>query len=294
MEDAFCIDSLVVESFEAEFNNHTAIVDYNLNELNEAYVVQVSGANCKKSWLPHFETLPQLEPQHKPSEEEHPALELKQLPEHLKYAFLGEENRFPVVISSYLSLSEENRLLEVLKKHKKAIGWTIGDIKGINPHTCMHHIFLEEDTKPFRYMQRRLNPTLKEVVKKEILKLLESGIIYPISDSRWVSPIQVVPKKSGLTVVKSDKDELIPMRTTTGWRMCIDYRRLNSKTKKGPFSFTVSRSDFREGSGACLLLFSRWVFGILSSRYSSGGPRKNDIYLSFRHFCFQTHAFWSM
>ena len=99
----------------------------------------------------------------------------------------------------------------------------------------MHHIFLEDDTKPTREMQCRLNPTLKEVVKNEIVKLLEAYIIYPISDSRWVSPIQVVPKKSGLTVVKSNKDELIPTRTTTGWKMCIDYRKLNSKSRKGHF-----------------------------------------------------------
>ena len=170
-----------------------------------------------------------------PQQQEHPVLELKPLPEHLKYAFLGEEKKFPMVISSNLTPSQEIELLDVLKQHKTAIGWTIGDIKGINPHTCMHHIYLEDDTKPTREMQRRLNSTLKEVVKNELLKLLDADIIYPISDSRWVSPIQVVPKKSGLTVVKSDRDELIPMRTTTGWRMCVDYRKLNSKTKKDHF-----------------------------------------------------------
>ena len=84
-------------------------------------------------------------------------------------------------------------------------------------------------------MQRRLNPNMKEVVKAEVLKLLDVGIIYHISDSNWVSPTQVVPKKSGVTIVKNANDELIPTRVTTGWRVCIDYRKLNSVTKKDHF-----------------------------------------------------------
>ena len=87
---------------------------------------------------------------------------------------------------------------------------------------------MEDDARPIKQMQRRLNPTLQEVVKKEVLKLLDVGIIYPISDSKWVSPTQVVLKKAGITVIPNSKGELIPTRVTTGWRMCIDYRRLNS------------------------------------------------------------------
>ncbi|XP_024042132.1 uncharacterized protein LOC112099218 [Citrus clementina] len=83
--------------------------------------------------------------------------------------------------------------------------------------------------------QRRLNPHMKEVVKTEVLKLLDVGIIYPISDSKWVSPTQVVPKKSGITVVKNEKGELIPTRITSSWRMCIDYRKLNEATRKDHF-----------------------------------------------------------
>ena len=85
--------------------------------------------------------------------------------------------------------------MQVLKEHKTAIGWTIADIKGISPSTCMHRILLEEGAKPSRQPQRRLNPPMMDVVKKEILKLLEVGVIYPISDSNWVSPLQVVPKR---------------------------------------------------------------------------------------------------
>jgi hypothetical protein len=76
---------------------------------------------------------------------------------------------------------------------------------------------------------------MREVVKKEVLKLLHAGIIYPMPDSEWVSPVQVVPKKGGMTVVKNDKNELIPQRTITGWQMCIDYRKLNKVTKKDHF-----------------------------------------------------------
>ena len=76
---------------------------------------------------------------------------------------------------------------------------------------------------------------MKEVVKNKVLKLLDAGIIYPILDSKWVSPTQVVPKKSGITVVENERGELVPTRTTTGWRVCIDYRRLNSSTRKDHF-----------------------------------------------------------
>jgi len=106
--------------------------------------------------------------------------------------------------------------------HKKALGWTIVDIKGISPLICTHKIYLEENGKPSREMPRRLNPNMKEVVRNEVIKLLDNGIIYPISDRKWVSPTQVVPKKSGVTMITNEKTELIPTRTITGWRMCID------------------------------------------------------------------------
>ncbi|KAM2917124.1 hypothetical protein FF1_045964 [Malus domestica] len=151
-----------------------------------------------------------------PSVIQAPVLELKPLPDHLKYVFLGDEETLPVIVSSSLTALEEEKLIRVLKEHKTAIGWTLADIKGISPTTCMHRIFLEEGAKPTREAQRRLNPPMMEVVKKEIIKLLDCGVIYPISDSRWVSPVQVVPKKSGVTVVKNAEDELVPTRIQTG------------------------------------------------------------------------------
>ncbi|RVW64082.1 Retrovirus-related Pol polyprotein from transposon 17.6 [Vitis vinifera] len=105
--------------------------------------------------------------------------------------------------------------MEVLKRCKKAIGWQISDLKGISPLVCTHHIYMEEEAKPIRQFQRRLNPHLQEVVRAEVLKLLQAGIIYPISDSPWVSPTQVVPKKSGITVVQNEKGEEITTRLTS-------------------------------------------------------------------------------
>ncbi|CAN6716175.1 unnamed protein product [Malus baccata var. baccata] len=164
-----------------------------------------------------------------------PILELKPLPSHLKYIFLGENETLPAIISSSLTAQEEEKLLRVLKEFKSALGWTLADIKGISPTTCMHHIFLEEGAKPTREAQRRLNPPMMEVVKKEIIKLLDCGVIYPISDSRWVSPVQCVPKKSGVTVVANAENELVPQRIQTGWRVCIDYRKLNTTTRNDHF-----------------------------------------------------------
>ncbi|XP_070049912.1 uncharacterized protein [Nicotiana tomentosiformis] len=131
---------------------------------------------------------------------------------------------------------QEEKLIEVLKTHKGALGWTIEDIKGINPDVCTHIILMKNSYKPIVQPQRRLNPAMQEVVKKEIVKLLAADIIYPISDSPWISPVQVVPNKGGMTVIKNENNELIPTRTVTRWRVYIDYIRLNDATRKDYFS----------------------------------------------------------
>ena len=187
------------------------------------------------SFRPPLETIASSSTKLEPSIITPPKLELKPLPNHLKYAYLGANETLPVIIAASLTSHEEDSLIEVLKEHKTALGWTIADIKGISPSMCMHRILMEEDSKPSRDAQRRLNPNMKEVVRAEVLKLLDVGIIYPISDSKWVSPVQVVPKKSGITVVKNEKNELVPTRTITGWRVCIDYRKLNTSTRKDHF-----------------------------------------------------------
>ncbi|XP_040956132.1 uncharacterized protein [Gossypium hirsutum] len=149
-----------------------------------------------------------------------PTLELKALPNHLKYVFLEEKDTLPVIVSNKLTKDEEESL-QVLRDYKEAIGWTVADIKGLSPSPCMHRISIEDNTKPKRDAQRRLNPPMIEVVKKEIQKLLDARMIYPISDSDWVSPVHVVPKKTGVTVVKNSSRELVPTRVQNGWRRCM-------------------------------------------------------------------------
>ncbi|KAL9375043.1 hypothetical protein Peur_018992 [Populus x canadensis] len=188
--------------------------------------------------VPHGNVFVDLVLSHKkllPSILQAPELELKPLPDNLKYVFIGDNNTLPVIIASGLTNTQEEKLVKLLCDHKTAIGWTLADIKGISPSMCMHHILLEDNVKPTREMQRRLNPPMMEVVKAEILKLLDAGVIYPITDSKWVAPIHVVPKKTGITLVKNKNDELIPTRISSGWRMCVDYRKLNLATRKDHF-----------------------------------------------------------
>ena len=162
-------------------------------------------------------------------------LVLKELPSHLKHAYLELPKSKPVIISARLSDAEEQKLLKILKNYQESIAWSIDELKGISLSICMHKILLEENAKPSVEHQRRLNPVMKEVVRKEVLKWLNTSFIYAISDSPWVSPVHVVPKKGGFTVIRNEKNELIPTRTVTGWRVCIDYRKLNTTTRKDHF-----------------------------------------------------------
>ncbi|GJW10844.1 reverse transcriptase domain-containing protein [Tanacetum coccineum] len=166
---------------------------------------------------------------------EPPEVELKDLPPHLEYAFLADNNKLPVIIAKDLSDDEKTALIKVLKSRKQAIAWKLSDIKGINPEFCSHKILMEDDYEPAVQHQRRVNPKIHDVIKKEVEKLLDAGLIYPISDSPWVSPVHCVPKKGGMTVVTNDDNELVPTRLVTGWRVCIDYRKLNEATRKDHF-----------------------------------------------------------
>nr|GEW47074.1 reverse transcriptase domain-containing protein [Tanacetum cinerariifolium] len=134
----------------------------------------------------------------KSSIDEPPEVELKDLPPHLEYAFLEGYNKLPVIIAKSLRDEEKSAMIKVLKSHKRAIAWKLSDIQ-------------------------------------EVEKLLDAGLIYPISDSPWVSPVHCVPKKGDFTVVANKENELIPTRLVTGWRVCIDYRKLNEATRKDHF-----------------------------------------------------------
>nr|GEV92790.1 reverse transcriptase domain-containing protein [Tanacetum cinerariifolium] len=148
--------------------------------------------------------------------EEPPGLELKELTSHLEYDFLEDSNKFPVIIAKNHKVDEREALIIILKSHKRAIAWKISDIKGIHPRFCTQKILMEDDYKPA--VQRRVNLKIHDVIKKEIIKLLDVGMIYPISDSPWVSLIHCVPKKGGMTVVSNENNELTPTRLVTSWR----------------------------------------------------------------------------
>nr|GEX40973.1 reverse transcriptase domain-containing protein [Tanacetum cinerariifolium] len=154
----------------------------------------------KKDYFPSVhKDLKVVEPKNnQSSDDEPPKVELKELPPHLEYAFLGEKNKWPVIISKYLSVNEKSALIEVQS-------------------------------------QRRVNPKIHDIIKKEVKKLLDATLIYPISNNPWVSPVHCVPKKGGMTVIKNDENELVPTRLVTGWRVCIDYRKLNEATRKDHF-----------------------------------------------------------
>ncbi|GJT23084.1 reverse transcriptase domain-containing protein [Tanacetum coccineum] len=174
----------------------------------------------------HFEELKMI----KSSIDDPPELELKDLPSHLEYAFLEGTDKLPVIISKELKDEEKAALLKVLKSHKRAIAWKISDIKGIDPSFCTHKILMDDNFKPVVQHQRRVNPKIHEVIKKEVIKLLDAGLIYPISDSPWVSPVHCMPKKGGMTVIENEDNELIPTRLVTGWCMMAIFHDMIKET----------------------------------------------------------------
>ncbi|GJZ26189.1 hypothetical protein Tco_0570442 [Tanacetum coccineum] len=171
-----------------------------------------------------------------PEEDISSGIRVKRFTVPLRIYFLGRKRQ---VTSDYCKRFKKGMkkiaLLKVLKSHKRAIAWKITDIKSIDPRFCTHKILMEDDYKPTVQSQRRVNPKIHEVIKKEVLKLLDAGMIHPISDSPWVSLVHCVPKKGGITVVANEENELIPTRLVTGWRVCIDYRKLNEATRKDHF-----------------------------------------------------------
>jgi hypothetical protein len=131
----------------------------------------------------------------KPEEPQVSEVDLKPLPKGLKYKFLGPDKTYPVIVSDELSPEENEKLLNLLKKHRKVIGYSINDLKGLSPAFCTHRIPMEDQYKPIVDHQRRLTHAMLKIVKKEVIKVLDARIIYPMPHSEWVSPVHCVPKK---------------------------------------------------------------------------------------------------
>nr|GFC05076.1 reverse transcriptase domain-containing protein [Tanacetum cinerariifolium] len=146
----------------------------------------------------------------------------------------NQKDFFPTLHKDLKFVEPKNQSFEE-DEPPEAIAWKLTDIKSIDPEFCSHKILLKEDYSPKVKSQRRVNLKIHDVIKKEVEKLLDVGLIYPISDSPWVSPIHCVTKKGGMTVIKNDENELVPTRLVTGWRVCIDYRKLNEATRKNHF-----------------------------------------------------------
>ena len=142
-----------------------------------------------------------------------------------------------------------------------------------------------------RQPQRRLNPHMQEVVRAEVLKLLQAGIIYPISDSTWVSPTQVVPKKSGITTVHNEKGEEIPTRLTTGWRVCIDYRRLNEVTRKDHFPLPFMDQLMERISGYTFYCFLDGYSGYFQIEIAAEDQEKTTFTCSFGTYAYRRMPF---
>jgi len=201
------IGNLISEHEELE--NEFELEDFNLDEIVDSAV----------DWaLNPIMSTPETEFANL-SGESLPSLELKVLSEHLKYASLSENDTLSVITTSHLTGEQEESLMSVLRKEKEAIRWTMSDIKAISPAIVQHHIHLNDDATPKRDPQCRLNPIMQDAVKTKILKLLNNGIIYSMSDSQWVSPVHIVSKKAGFTVVENKNKEFT--NTITNKNACL-------------------------------------------------------------------------
>nr|GEU85393.1 reverse transcriptase domain-containing protein [Tanacetum cinerariifolium] len=150
---------------------------------------------------------------------------------------------------------------------------------------------MEEDYKPAVQRQRWVNPKIHEVIKKEVIKLLDAGMIYLISDSPWVSPIHCVPKKGGITIVENENNELIPTRLVTGWRVCIDYRKLNDATRKDHFPFPFMDQMLERLTGNELYCFLDGFFGYFQILINLADQEKTTFTCPYGTFAYRRMPF---
>jgi hypothetical protein len=124
-------------------------------------------------------------------------------------------------INASLETDQQQKLIQLVQGQSDAFAWDYFDMKGIHLDTCMHHIYTNDQIRPVRQPQRRMNPSLKDIVKEELQKLLQASFIYPISDSKWVSPLVIIPKKNGK------------------WRICVEFQELNKDAYRDYFPFPI-------------------------------------------------------
>nr|GEU78879.1 reverse transcriptase domain-containing protein [Tanacetum cinerariifolium] len=202
-----------------------AIEDESISsDIDDSYYDSEGGILLLEEFLNDDPSSPHLPPQElkvvepknkKSSIDKPPMFELKDLPPHLEYAFLEDDDKLPVIIAKDLKDEEKTALIKVLKSHKQALAWQLFDIKGINLKFYTRKILMEDDFKTAVQHQRRVNTKIHEVIKKEVLKLLDAGLIYPISDSPWVIPVHCVPKKVVLPLLKMKKTDPQDQENTT-------------------------------------------------------------------------------
>nr|GEU73935.1 reverse transcriptase domain-containing protein [Tanacetum cinerariifolium] len=210
----------------------------------------------------------------KSSVDEPSVVELKVLPPHLEYTPLEGDDKLPVIIAKDLSVEEKTALITVLKSHKRAIAWKLSDIKGINPEFCTHKILMEEDFELTVQHQRRVNLKIHDVIKQEVIKLLDIGLIYPISDSLWVSPVHCVPKKGGFTVVENKDNELIPTRLMLE-RLARNQYYCFLDGFSGYFQIPIDPKDQEKTTFTCpyeMFAYCRMPFGLCNAPGGHHGP----------------------
>ncbi|GKD45223.1 hypothetical protein Tco_1269868 [Tanacetum coccineum] len=190
----------------------------------------------------------------KSSIDEPPMVELKDLPPHLEYAYFEGDDKLPVIIAKDLSIEEKTALIKVLKSHKQALAWQLSDIKGINPEFCTHKILMEDDFTPAVQHQRRVNPKIHDVIKKEVEKLLNAGLIYPISDSPWVSPVR---KTQSLSKIRMKIHFMVKDRNCNCTRFQRRDEVVNPKSMRCPDLEIVTSFVFLDGMDSKLLSTNR-------------------------------------
>ncbi|XP_076882699.1 uncharacterized protein LOC143531244 [Bidens hawaiensis] len=234
------IDGLNPHESKGEATEECAIccrktVEHVLQLQEEEKAVELYGASIGKlPWSQQVERLPDtIDSKLIPSLESPPAVELKDLPKHLKYVFLGEGETLPAIISANLEEEQDKALVEVLREHKEAIGWTIAYLRGISPSIVMHKIITDPEAKPAHDAQRRLNPNMRE--EEGSVEVVGHGHHFSDLDYYVGKSEQTVPKKVGIQITRNEKGEEITTQLVTGWRICVDYRKLNAATSKDHF-----------------------------------------------------------